>query len=1144
MVANNFGDGIIQLHSPKLLSFLLLLFLLNPSATPLTFNFPSFSNGTTNISLEGDAYIDGKFIKLTKKPEELKVAENIGRATYHKPFLLQEKATGKLADFTTHFTFIIDSGHGDGLVFFLAPNGSLVNIAIGGGGKLGLPVEDLPGGMSRTQYPFVAVEFDIFQNTRPSIQDPPNDHVAIDINSLKSNSTMTWNGGIDKAKLNSAWISYNSSSKNLSVAFTSFLNGTNGTQVEIIRYLSYMVDLKQYLPDWVIVGFSAATGSSHGISHQQLWLTNNTQVFPPPSPSANPKSGTSNIRLPIGLGVGGCIILAGGLALVWFMFIFRKRKAVGESGENPVVNCLIDDEFEKGTGPRKFSYRELARATSNFHEGEKLGEGGFGGVYRGFIKDLNSYVAIKRISNGSKQGLKEYASEVRIISRLRHRNLVQLIGWCHEKRELLLVYEFMPNSSLEDAAVQCIVVGYDKREKGYRVYNLQTNKVTTSRSVIFDENSLWDWDKQTVDSITVSMEFEDTLKGFEEEYEEPMIDNISSPIQVTTAAANADSPSDSPSSTHVKLRDITEIYARCNMSIIEPKNFAEASKDKAWQKAMEIEMEMIEKNETWELVDRPSDKPVIGVKWVYKTKLNLDGSIQKHKARLVVKGYAQKPGIDFNETFAPVARLDTIRTHIALAAQKGWKLYQLDVKSAFLNGVLKEEVYVDQLDGFVTTNYEDKMYKLKKALYGLKQAPRALYEEINAYLISCGYVRSTSEATLYCKTKEDSETLIVSIYVDDIVYTGSSGELIAEFKSEMMRRYEMTDLGLLYHFLGMAVIQTESCIFINQKKYALTLLNKFGLKQCKPVSTPLVASEKLCKEDGSDLANESEYRQIVGSLLYLTATRPDIMFAASLLARFMHCPTKKHYGTAKRVLRYIQGTIDFGIEYHKGKEVVLIGYCDSDWSGSQDDMRSTSGYAFSFGSGVFSWASVKQHNVALSTTEAEYVSASEATTQAIWLRFVLKDFGELQTEATPLMVDNTSAIAMTRNLVFHQKTKHINRRKALAFLSLLRVLSLSPRRQPLPLSLRNSGHRPWQRTGPVPKRPTQPRRQDLALPRHRPPLQLSENASFRPVFARNFAGSISLLRPPILAIQPDFGMRFRPLPVSFWGMPKNKSDSK
>ncbi|CAL8154967.1 unnamed protein product [Prunus armeniaca] len=524
--------------------------------------------------------------------------------------------------------------------------------------------------------------------------------------------------------------------------------------------------------------------------------------------------------------------------------------------------------------------------------------------------------------------------------------------------------------------------------------------------------AFWDWDKQIIEYITVPMNLEDNHRSTEEEYEvtasstpATQLENISSSVELITYVSNTDSSDESPSSTLVKLRDITEIYARCNMSIIEPENFAEASKDKAWQKAMEIEMEMIEKNETWELVDRPSDKHVIGVKCVYKTKLNLDGSIQKHKARLVVKGYAQKPGIDFNETFAPVARLDTIRTLIALAAQKGWKLYQLDVKSAFLNGVLKEEVYVDQSDGFVTTNYEDKVYKLKKALYGLKQAPRAWYEEINAYLVSCGYVRSTSDAILYCKTKKDSGTLIVSIYVDDIVYIGSSEELIAKFKTEMMRRYEMTDLGLLYHFLGMAVIQTESCIFINQKKYALTLLNKFGLKQCKPVSTPLVASEKLCKDDGSDPADET-----------------------SLLARFMHCPTKKHYGTAKRVLRYIQGTIDFGIEYQKGKEAVLIGYCDSDWSGIQDDMRSTSGYAFSFGSGVFSWASVKQHSVALSIVEAEYVSASEATTLAIWLRFVLEDFGELQADATPLMVDNTSGIAITRNPVFHQKTKHINRR--------------------------------------------------------------------------------------------------------------------
>ena len=262
------------------------------------------------------------------------------------------------------------------------------------------------------------------------------------------------------------------------------------------------------------------------------------------------------------------------------------------------------------------------------------------------------------------------------------------------------------------------------------------------------------------------------------------------------------------------------------------------------------------------------------------------------------------------------------------------------------------------------------------ALYGLKQAPRAWYGEIDSYFAECGFEKSLSEATLYTKTRGEKDMLIVSIYVDDIIYTGSSQEMLNEFKKDMKEKYEMTDLGLLYHFLGMGVIQTYSSIFIHQRKYASSLLNKFGLTDCKPVSTPLVATEKLIKDDGSGAADEENYRKLVGSLLYLTATRPDVMYAASLLARYMHGPSNKHYGTAKRVLRYVQGTLDYGLMYQKGKKAVLVGYYDNDWGGSIEDSKSTSGYAFSFGSGVFSWASVKQSCVALSTAEAEYVSAS------------------------------------------------------------------------------------------------------------------------------------------------------------------------
>ncbi|CAL8999580.1 unnamed protein product [Prunus brigantina] len=443
-------------------------------------------------------------------------------------------------------------------------------------------------------------------------------------------------------------------------------------------------------------------------------------------------------------------------------------------------------------------------------------------------------------------------------------------------------------------------------EKGYRLYNLVTGKVIISRDVVFNEDASWDWNAQQECSVSVPL-----TKMVSEKQEEI---NDTTVMQAESSVANdvllEDSEEESAGidtgahdidHTPLKYKSLTEVYERCNICIIEPETFEEAIKDASWKMAMDSELEMIEKNDTWELVKRSSDKPVVGVKWIYKVKLNLNGS--------------------------------------------------LHVKSAFLNGVLHEEVYVDQPPGFVIKNKEDRVYRLKKALYGLKQATKAWYEEINSYFTTAGFQRSPSEATLYVKTAE-SGILIVSLYVDDIIYTGSSKDL--------------------------------SYIFLHKKKYARTLLDKFGFKDCKAVATPLAMNEKLSNEDGSEQADERMYRQIVGSLLYLTATRLDIMFAASLLARYMHRTTRKHMGTAKRVLRYIQG--------------------------------------------VFSWASAKQSSVALSTTEAENVSASEAIAQAVWLRFVLSDFGEEQVEAIQILCDNTSAIAITKNPVHHHKTRHINRR--------------------------------------------------------------------------------------------------------------------
>jgi hypothetical protein len=348
---------------------------------------------------------------------------------------------------------------------------------------------------------------------------------------------------------------------------------------------------------------------------------------------------------------------------------------------------------------------------------------------------------------------------------------------------------------------------------------------------------------------------------------------------------------------------------------------------------------------------------------VFRTKLNADGSINRHKARLVVKGYAQIFGVDFFDTFAPVARQDTIRMLLAVAAHNGWKIFQLDVQSAFLDGFLDEEIFVEQPEGYAVKGQEDKVYLLKKALYGLKQAPRAWYSRIDEYLLKFGFVKSLSESTLYIKG-DQANFIVISLYVDDLLVTGSNVELIQHFKEDMMQIFEMTDLGEMSYFLGMEVKQKDGDIFICQRKYAKEILKKYNMEDCKSMETPMCQKEKLCKDDGTEQVDETLYRSLIGCLMYLTATRPDILYAVNVLSRFMNCAKESHFKAAKRVLRYVKGTLNYGINFSQSQNFKLQGYSDSDWAGSLDDMKSTSGYCFSFGSGIFSWCSKKQEIVA------------------------------------------------------------------------------------------------------------------------------------------------------------------------------------
>lgn len=309
---------------------------------------------------------------------------------------------------------------------------------------------------------------------------------------------------------------------------------------------------------------------------------------------------------------------------------------------------------------------------------------------------------------------------------------------------------------------------------------------------------------------------------------------------------------------------------------------------------MEDELQAIKRNQTWEYADLPEGKNAISLKWIFKKKYLPDGSVQKYKARLVVRGFSQQQGVDYEETFTPVARFETVRMILALAAQKEWKIFQFDVKSAFLNGDLQEEVYVCQPPGFENTSNPNKVLRLKKALYGLKQAPRAWYSKIDDFFHKQGFERSKHEPTLYVKRQGISDLMIVSLYVDDMIYTGSSLSLISEFKQTMMNKFDMTDLGELNYFLGLEIAQTSAGIFMSLKKYVEDTINKFNMIGCKPVPTPMNIGEKLQLNDGTRSANGSLFRSLIGRLIYLTHSRPDINFAVGVLSRFMHNPSKHH----------------------------------------------------------------------------------------------------------------------------------------------------------------------------------------------------------------------------------------------------------
>ncbi|GJU60106.1 retrovirus-related pol polyprotein from transposon TNT 1-94 [Tanacetum coccineum] len=425
----------------------------------------------------------------------------------------------------------------------------------------------------------------------------------------------------------------------------------------------------------------------------------------------------------------------------------------------------------------------------------------------------------------------------------------------------------------------------------------------------------------------------------------------------------------------------------CFISTIELKNVNEALKDESWVVAMQEEL-----NDVWDLVPLPMSQSVIGTKWVFRNKLDENGIVSRNKARL-----------------------ESIRILLAIACANNFKIYQMDVKNAFLNGFIKEEVYVVQPPGFIDFQKPNYVYKHKKALYGLKQAPKAWYDRLKAFLIKYEYSMGMVNNTLFTK-KSKSHLIIIQIYVDDIIFGSMSQNLCDDFAKIMHDEFEMSMReGGLNFFLGLQIKQMEDEIFFNQSKYIKEMLKKFGLEDSKPTKTPMSTEIKLTNDDEADTVVSSKYRGMIGSLLYLTASRPDIMFSVCLYARFQENPKTTHLEAIKRIFRYVRGTTHLGLWYPKGTGIEIIVYANSDHAGDYVDRKSTSGVFTFMGCCLTSWFAKKQTALAISMTEAKYVSAGKACQQALWMKQALIDY-DICLDDVPIMCNNKGAIDLSTKM--------------------------------------------------------------------------------------------------------------------------------
>ncbi|KAG8495046.1 hypothetical protein CXB51_012729 [Gossypium anomalum] len=645
-------------------------------------------------------------------------------------------------------------------------------------------------------------------------------------------------------------------------------------------------------------------------------------------------------------------------------------------------------------------------------------------------------------------------------------------------------------------AIPSVFMGYSAVQKGYVLFNLHTKTFFVNRDVIFHED-IFPF-KFPVESPfffptsdnTMFLDLDDSVPHLPPPIA-PLSDSFlipsgSSPDSPVTSSSITQplrrtsrlpkrpqwmqdyvcSNQSSASSLETSPYSISQVYSSSHLpyhtccfaanisAVTEPHTYQEAILDSRWVDAMKQEIRALEENGTWEVVSLPRGKVPIGCKWVYKVKYQSDGSIERFKARLVGKGYRQRAGLDFQETFSPVAKQVTVRTVISVAAMNDWPLFQMDVYNAFLQGDLYEEVYMDLPEGFRKQG-KHKMCRLLKSLYGLKQASRQWNLKLTEALMHGGYVQSKHDYSLFTK-KQGDKIVVLLVYVDDLLITGNDIGMIDELKRVLHSSFKMKDLGELKFFLGIEIARSNSGIVLSQRKYALELISDAGFGEAKPASTPLEQNKRFTTVEYDDLVDlrscndelmcndpnfpmpekctgmgyyimqdVSTYQRLMGRLLYLTNTRPDISYAVQHLSQFMQNPKKSHYEAALRIIRYIKKSPGQGIFLAAENKAQLVAYCDSDWATCPMTRRSITGFCIKLGNSLVSWKSKKQSTVSRSSAEAEYRSMASTVAEIVWLHGLLKEICFDQIVPALLFSDSQAALQIAANPVFHERTKHI-----------------------------------------------------------------------------------------------------------------------